>query len=1223
MIFFLFIACPALAQEVGKIVSVIGRAEVFRDRRWQPVSVGEALLPGEVLRTGAGSRMAIQLIDESQLKINANSQLELKQVTPRPGGVVPVAARFLRTLLHLFSGEIWLRSYEEPVEIETLVATATIRGTELDLAIGTDNASRLAVLEGVVEFRNPQGKVLVAAGEQATAKVGEAPRKTVLLTPLDAVQWSLYYPGIVSYRDYPLSGIAPALLQERLTEAERRVASAPRDVEAIIELGEILFDLGRRTEARKGFERALSLAPDNPRARADLGWVYLEENEVQAALGQFRQAQPPTLGTLVGISNALYRLDRLEEALEVIAETQRRFPRSPMPWAQAALIHLLEGRVTEALSELKQALALDPNYALAYGLRSNIYLVQNQKERALQAAQQALAANPFSPSAYLDLSLVKQAEFKLEEALEAARKAVELDPDNAQALIQVSRLLFGSGYLKEAFKLAQQARQRAPDDPLVNTTWGFLQLAQDHVSEAIAAFDRAIEQDSTRGEPHLGRGLALFRRGKKLEAAVQEMGIATLLEPRVSLFHSYLGKAFYEVKRERLAQREYTLAKELDPHDPTPYLYDGILKESINRVVEAVEDLQKSIELNDNRGVYRSRFLLDQDLAARGAALGQIYDELGFQQLALVEGWTSVNTDPSNYSAHRLLADAYSVIPRHEIAQVSELLQSQLLQPINITPVQPQLGESKLFILEGAGPAQISLNEFNPLFLRDRLALQASGVVGNNSIFGDEVIQSGIWHNLSWSLGQFHYETEGFRENNDLRHNIYDLYAQAVVTPEISLQTEFRRRETEQGDLALKFDPDDFSDSLRRQLHQDTARLGGRFSASAQSNVLVSLIYSDREETQKLSEPGFDLVAEAEDQGYQAEAQYLFLGSRFNITAGVGTYKINVDLDTAVNLGSSPSSFTRERDNAYIYSTIVYPRNLIWTAGVSYDSFAEANFDVHRVNPKFGLQWLVTDDVLLRLAVFETIKPALVVDQTIEPTQVAGFNQFFDDFNGTQARRYGIGLDTHISNNLYGGAEASKRDLDVPVFDLGTLTFDPSTSTLTFDPGTLTAKIEDQKEDLYRAYLYWTPHREWAVSAEYYFEKFKRIVGDEGMEGDEGNLPPLNVETMRMPLIVSYFSPTGFFTELGATYVHQDVDRFMDSSSNEVDSLEHLSSDFAVLDASIGYRLPKRWGFITLEARNLLDEKFFFQDVNFQTSEPRTPSLLPDRSIFASFTLNY
>ncbi len=63
VIFLLAIASPVLAQEAGRVVSIVGTAEVLWKGQWQPIRIGEALAPGEVMRTGPGSRVAVQLLD--------------------------------------------------------------------------------------------------------------------------------------------------------------------------------------------------------------------------------------------------------------------------------------------------------------------------------------------------------------------------------------------------------------------------------------------------------------------------------------------------------------------------------------------------------------------------------------------------------------------------------------------------------------------------------------------------------------------------------------------------------------------------------------------------------------------------------------------------------------------------------------------------------------------------------------------------------------------------------------------------------------------------------------------------------------------------------------------------------------------------------------------------------------------------------------------------------
>ena len=93
----------------------------------------------------------------------------------------------------------------------------------------------------------------------------------------------------------------------------------------------------------------------------------------------------------------------------------------------------------------------------------------------------------------------------------------------------------------------------------------------------------------------------------------------------------------------------------------------------------------------------------------------------------------------------------------------------------------------------------------------------------------------------------------------------------------------------------------------------------------------------------------------------------------------------------------------------------------------------EDSFEVNQVNPKFGVQWNVIDALRFRGAVFRTLKPALVNSRTLEPTQIAGFNQFFDDLNATKSWRYGAGLDWQMTKDIFAGAELTWRELDEPV----------------------------------------------------------------------------------------------------------------------------------------------------------------------------------------------
>ena len=518
--------------------------------------------------------------------------------------------------------------------------------------------------------------------------------------------------------------------------------------------------------------------------------------------------------------------------------------------------------------------------------------VRDNRQRALDFAEQAVRSSPRSAAAWISLSYARQAHAKLDDARAALEQAVTVDPNDALARARLAEIWLSLGYRDRALKEAERAKELSPTLSRTQTVYGFAALAEIDLDRAQRAFASAIERDTADPLPRLGLGLLKICKGE-ITAGRRELEIATGLDPQNSLIRSYLGKAYFEEKRDPLDAEQLAMAKELDPLDPTPWLYDAIRLQTENRPGEALQAIQKSIELNDNRAIYRSRQGLDQDRAARGTSQARIYDDLGFQQLGVDEASQSLTLDPANAAAHRLLSDIYSGVRRREIARVSELLQAQLLQDININPVQPSISETNLNMNTRGGPAEIGFNEFTPLFERNDAQLNASGLVGNNDTFGGEGVVSALYDKFSISAGAFHYETDGWRPNNAINHDIYNVYAQGAITPELNLQVEYRHRESDNGDLAFNFNPNSFNPLFDRRLNQDIGRLGLRYSPTPNSDLLLSFIYSDRDEDQGNVFPGFS--ASVDDQGYQIEAQYLYRREWLNLTAGFGNTGIDFE----------------------------------------------------------------------------------------------------------------------------------------------------------------------------------------------------------------------------------------------------------------------------------------------------------------------------------------
>jgi opacity protein-like surface antigen len=367
-----------------------------------------------------------------------------------------------------------------------------------------------------------------------------------------------------------------------------------------------------------------------------------------------------------------------------------------------------------------------------------------------------------------------------------------------------------------------------------------------------------------------------------------------------------------------------------------------------------------------------------------------------------------------------------------------------------------------------------------------------------------------------------------------------------------------------------------------------------------------------------IAPPGFlletDFSDQTDDHVAGVELQQVLRRGRYHLVAGAGYLHVDrrLSLSTSFipNPPQDPAVFppivqqenldsTVQHTNAYLYFHVRYPETATWTVGGSADFFRDSA-DVsdienrNQFNPKFGVTWTPRSGTTVRAAAFRVLRRTLPsTSQTIEPTQVAGFNQFYDDFGGTSSWTYGAGADQKITDTLFAGVEYFQRDLDVPM-------------SITGPPEPTTYERFDWKERQGRAYVNWTPDPRWALSADYLYERQDRELH-----------PVKEVTTQRIPLSARFFHPSGVFATATGTYFDQSGEFFRIGQAPSTDMPTSGSDQFWIFDASVGYRLPDRWGIVSIEARNLFDRSFQYQD-----TDPFRPIIQPGRTVYFKVTLS-
>jgi Tfp pilus assembly protein PilF len=898
---------------------------------------------------------------------------------------------------------------------------------------------------------------------------------------------------------------------------------------------------------------------------------------------------------------------------------------------------------------------------LARALRKLIAVVR------LEPQPSTSASGPSTPLAteWLAESYRWQSLSELGKAREAARQAVEVSPSFAFAWVRVAELEFSFGRVSAARAALERGLALAPSNAQALALNGYLLAAENRIKEALGYFNQAIALDGALGNAWLGRGLCQIRQGN-IRAGRDDLQVAVTMEPQRALLRSYLAKTYSAARDNRRARHEIELAKEKDPRDPTSWLYSALLNQEENRVNEAVDDLETSKTLNENRSVYRSRLLLDQDQAVRGANLASIYRDAGMFDVSVHEAGRAVNDDYANYSAHLLLANSYyeMIDPRqynlrYETARVSEYLVATLLAPV------------------GAGilSQPVSAQEYARLFERDGLGFYSSTEYLSRGAWKEYAAQYGRMGNFSYSLDGYYNTDPGQRSNNDL--DLYQLSFQAKqqVTPRDALYFQGQLSRTESGDLSQVFDPDtDGNRGVDNTETQTPLVLAGYHHEWAPGHHTLflagwledTLRVHDPNQGTLLLYPGLDteqidgVVPYPVGQDYRsemgiwtAEAQQIFeresyalivgargQGGEFQTentnrlpavysAPGVGPVTASMVENTAQDIAPD---FQRWNIYGYLHWQLLDSLRLI--GGVSYD-YLEYPFNFRYapitdgeektdlVSPKAGLIWSPARATTVRAAYSRSLG-GVSFDQSfrLEPSQVAGFNQAWrsiipESVAGTSSaaefENWNVSLEHRFPTRTYVAVVGEWLESDVDR-DLGVFVYsDTTTGPSPFFFQSSTGQRLDYQEPSLKLIVNQLLAKEWALGARYRISQgdLTRVYSDIPATADFMGLSRSDdwkATLQQVQLYAIYNLPCGVFTGIDSLWTHQHNEGYTPSLPSE---------DFWQFNAFAGYRFPRRQAEVRLALLNFTDQDYRLNPLNLISELPR------ERTFAASFRLSF
>lgn len=505
--FFLLSAGVVCAQDAS-LVMVIGRTETSSSAQgpWVAANVQQKIKQGHYIRTLEGSQVALLLSDQTQVRLNQNSVLQIATVSE---GEQPTSLSLLKGRLWAQVKQLSVGSFRaisslvrsQQLRIATPTSTIGVRGTDWELTVGDADTTTLTVFSGEVEMSNSLGLISVAANEQGLVEAGKAPVKSLLTNARDRVQWVTAYrpapqrwlPNAGGAFDTITRDIEAGDYASGLAKIERLPASRERTVLS----ADMALFLGRADEAIAALEPLSQQGLGDPVASALLARALLVAGRIDdaaALLQTARKTHPGDLEIILALGDVARLQGDASAALGWFTAATLDFPQSHEAWFGLGRVQTEKENVRAATIALDQAIALAPQAPGYHGERATLLALTGSLVAARAAFDDALQRQPDDYLAWTGLGILQLKTGATREALDSFLKAGVIEPRFARAQLYIGVAYYQLGNRQRALESVRKAAELDKKDPLPYVMLSLMQGDNQELADAVDSARLAQER---------------------------------------------------------------------------------------------------------------------------------------------------------------------------------------------------------------------------------------------------------------------------------------------------------------------------------------------------------------------------------------------------------------------------------------------------------------------------------------------------------------------------------------------------------------------------------------------------------------------------------------------------------------------------------------------------------------------------------------------------------